>query len=59
MIWKKGKLPGELYSEVYELEYGKATIQIQKVSIGVGLRVVIIDVVFVTGGTSIAMVMLI
>lgn len=55
MIRKKGKLPGELYSEDYELEYGKATIQIQKDSIGEGKRVVIIDDVIATGGTSKAM----
>ncbi|MGL4617436.1 MAG: adenine phosphoribosyltransferase [Mycoplasmoidaceae bacterium] len=52
MVRKKGKLPGDLYSEDYELEYGKTTLQIQKEAIGKNKRVVIIDDIIATGGTS-------
>ncbi|MGL5591545.1 MAG: adenine phosphoribosyltransferase [Mycoplasmoidaceae bacterium] len=52
MVRKKGKLPGDLYSEDYELEYGNTTLQIQKDSIGENKRVVIVDDIIATGGTS-------
>ncbi|MGL5246287.1 MAG: adenine phosphoribosyltransferase [Mycoplasmoidaceae bacterium] len=52
MVRKKGKLPGDLYSEDYELEYGNTTLQIQKDAISEGKRVVIVDDIIATGGTS-------
>lgn len=50
-IRKKGKLPCETISMDYELEYGKATIEIHKDAIQPGQRVVIVDDLIATGGT--------
>lgn len=58
-IRKKGKLPCETVSAEYALEYGKATIEMHKDSIQPGQRVVIIDDLIATGGTTEAMVRLI
>ena len=43
MIRKAGKLPGEVISYEYNLEYGTDTIQIQADAIRTGQKVVIID----------------
>ena len=51
MIRKAGKLPGELVSYEYDLEYGTDTIQIQADAISPGQRVVIVDDLLATGGT--------
>ena len=50
-VRKKGKLPGETIEEDYELEYGKATIEIHKDAIKPGQKVVIVDDLIATGGT--------
>jgi len=50
-IRKKGKLPCETISMEYDLEYGKATIEMHKDAIKPGQRVVIIDDLIATGGT--------
>jgi adenine phosphoribosyltransferase len=50
-VRKKGKLPCETVSMDYDLEYGKATIEIHKDSIKPGQKVVIIDDLIATGGT--------
>lgn len=50
-IRKKGKLPCETISMDYELEYGKATIEVHKDAIRPGQKVVIIDDLIATGGT--------
>lgn len=50
-VRKKGKLPCETVSMDYELEYGKATIEIHKDAIQPGQKVVIIDDLIATGGT--------
>lgn len=50
-IRKKGKLPCETISEEYELEYGRAEIEIHTDAIKKGQRVVIIDDLIATGGT--------
>lgn len=50
-VRKKGKLPCETVSMDYDLEYGKATIEMHKDSIKPGQRVVIIDDLIATGGT--------
>ena len=52
MIRKKNKLPAETYSEDFELEYGKATLEIHKDSIKKNEKVLIIDDLIATGGTS-------
>ena len=51
MIRKAGKLPGEVVSYEYDLEYGTDTIQIQSDAIQSGQKVVIIDDLLATGGT--------
>ena len=58
-IRKKGKLPCETVSVEYELEYGSAEIEIHKRSIKPGDKVVIVDDLMATGGTSAAMIRLI
>lgn len=50
-IRKKGKLPFETISKEYELEYGKATIEMHVDSIKPGQKVVIVDDLLATGGT--------
>lgn len=51
-VRKKGKLPAETVEVDYDLEYGKATLQIHKDAIKPGDRVVIIDDLIATGGTT-------
>ena len=51
-VRKKGKLPSETISADYELEYGTATVEIQKDAIKPGQRVVLIDDLLATGGTA-------
>ncbi|HPU63893.1 MAG TPA: adenine phosphoribosyltransferase [Mobilitalea sp.] len=50
-VRKKGKLPCETVSIDYELEYGKASIEVHKDAIKPGQKVVIIDDLIATGGT--------
>ena len=47
---KEGKTPGHIRSVSYDLEYGNATLEMQKVRMGGG-EVVIVDDVLATGGT--------
>ncbi len=58
-IRKKGKLPCETIFEEYELEYGTAVVEIHKDAICPGQRVVIVDDLIATGGTTEAIVRLI
>ncbi len=58
-IRKKGKLPRATISREYDLEYGTATIEIHKEDILPGQKVVIIDDLIATGGTTEAMIKLI
>ena len=51
-VRKKGKLPRATISQTYDLEYGTATIEIHKDAIQPGQRVVIIDDLIATGGTT-------
>ena len=52
-IRKSGKLPGATISTSYELEYGKESLEIHKNSINSNKkRVLIVDDVLATGGTS-------
>lgn len=50
-IRKKGKLPREVISKEYELEYGTSAIEIHKDAVRHGQKVVIIDDLIATGGT--------
>ncbi|MCI9487872.1 MAG: adenine phosphoribosyltransferase [Lachnospiraceae bacterium] len=58
-VRKKGKLPCETVEMEYELEYGKAVIEMHKDSIKPGQKVVIIDDLIATGGTIEAIVKLV
>jgi adenine phosphoribosyltransferase len=53
-VRKKGKLPGEVESQEYELEYGTDRIEIHKDAIKKGDRVLLIDDLLATGGTAMA-----
>ncbi len=59
LIRKKGKLPRETVSMTYDLEYGKATIEMHKSAIIPGQKVVVVDDLIATGGTLEACVKLI
>ncbi|WDE96862.1 adenine phosphoribosyltransferase [Lentisphaera profundi] len=52
MARKPGKLPGEVVSQSYDLEYGSATLEIQKDAFEAGDRILVIDDVLATGGTA-------
>ena len=58
-VRKKGKLPCETVSAKYALEYGTAEIEMHKDSITPGQKVVIIDDLIATGGTTEAIIKLI
>lgn len=58
-IRKKGKLPAEVISHEYELEYGTDIIEIHKDAINKGDKVLIVDDLCATGGTALAAVALI
>ena len=51
---KPGKLPGQIESVDYALEYGSDTLQMQAGSVAADDRVVIVDDVIATGGTAAA-----
>ena len=52
LLRKKGKLPAETHSVEFELEYGKATMEIHKDSIEENDTVLLIDDLIATGGTA-------
>ena len=52
MLRKKNKLPAEVHSVDFELEYGTATIEVHKDSIEKNDTVLIIDDLIATGGTA-------
>ena len=52
MLRKKNKLPAEVHSMDFELEYGTATIEVHKDSIENNDNVLIIDDLIATGGTA-------
>lgn len=53
-IRKPGKLPDEVLKVSYELEYGKNEIEIHKDAINKGDKVLIVDDLLATGGTTLA-----
>ena len=52
MLRKKNKLPAEVHTVDFELEYGSATIEVHKDSIDEKDSVLIIDDLIATGGTA-------
>ena len=52
MLRKKNKLPAEVHSVDFELEYGTATIEVHKDSIEKNDNVLVIDDLIATGGTA-------
>ena len=52
MLRKKNKLPADVHSIDFELEYGTATIEVHKDSIDKNDNVLIIDDLIATGGTA-------
>ena len=56
---KPGKLPFDVISQRYELEYGSDTLELHIDAVGPGDRVLIVDDVLATGGTAAAAVSLV
>ena len=52
LLRKKNKLPAETHSIDFELEYGRATIEVHKDSIIKDEKILIIDDLIATGGTA-------
>ncbi|RMD46752.1 MAG: adenine phosphoribosyltransferase [Alphaproteobacteria bacterium] len=51
-IRKKGKLPWRTISEEYELEYGRAVMEIHEDAVAPGEKVLLVDDLLATGGTA-------
>ncbi|VEU68692.1 Adenine phosphoribosyltransferase [Mycoplasmopsis canis] len=58
MVRKPHKLPGEVISMSYDLEYGSNILEIQKGFVKTGQKAVIVDDVLATGGTTKAIIKL-
>ena len=52
LLRKKNKLPAETHSVEFELEYGKATMEVHKDAIDKNDNVLLIDDLIATGGTA-------
>ena len=59
MIRKPGKLPGEVVSQEYELEYGSDKMEIQSDAFLPGTKVLLVDDLIATGGTVISAIALV
>lgn len=53
-VRKKGKLPADVISETYDLEYGTDTLTMHKDAIEAGEKVLVVDDLIATGGTCTA-----
>lgn len=53
-IRKKGKLPADVLSEEYDLEYGSAVIEIHTDALKAGQKILLLDDLLATGGTALA-----
>lgn len=54
VLRKSGKLPGDVYEQSYDLEYGTNSLAIQVDALQKDERVLLIDDVIATGGTAVA-----
>lgn len=54
LLRKPGKLPFQVQSASYDLEYGSATLELHVDALGPGDRVLLIDDLIATGGTAAA-----
>jgi len=52
LLRKKNKLPAEVHSVDFELEYGNATIEVHKDSMEKNDKILVIDDLIATGGTA-------
>ena len=52
LLRKKNKLPADTHSVDFELEYGKATVEVHKDSINKDEKILIVDDLIATGGTA-------
>jgi adenine phosphoribosyltransferase len=52
LMRKKNKLPAEAHSVEFELEYGRATIEMHKDAVNKNEKIIIIDDLIATGGTA-------
>ncbi len=53
-IRKAGKLPADVYSQEYALEYGTDSIEIHQDALKPGAKVLLVDDLLATGGTALA-----
>ena len=53
-VRKVGKLPAEVVSHEYELEYGTDTVEMHKDAVEKGVKVLLVDDLLATGGTALA-----
>ncbi len=53
-IRKKGKLPWDVISHEYDLEYGTDVVEVHRDAVGRGDRVLLVDDLLATGGTAAA-----
>lgn len=51
-VRKKGKLPAEVCSKEYDLEYGTEVIEIHKDAVYPGAKIAVVDDLLATGGTA-------
>ena len=53
-VRKQGKLPGDVHTVTYDLEYGTASLELQTDAVAPRMRVLLVDDVLATGGTAAA-----
>ena len=53
-VRKRGKLPADVYTEAYELEYGIDHLEIHRDALDGDSRVLVLDDLLATGGTALA-----
>lgn len=51
-VRKAGKLPGRVISQAYELEYGRAEVELHEDAIVPGEKILVVDDLLATGGTA-------